>query len=142
MALTRSQSVFSYQSTQGSHIYTFDVVMDGQSNVSVRNIVTPYGLLMDTTNSLPEAVLDDVRSAIDQVENLVAQTSAINGTLTFASESTKTYTFATAFTSTDYRVYFDTDDFIDVRITNRSLTGFTVELSSTYTGDIGFDVFV
>jgi len=141
MALSRSQSVFSFRSTQGNYLYTFDIVMDGQGNISVRNIVTPYGLLMDTTNSLPESVLDDIRSAITQVEDLVAQTSAINGILTFASESTKTYTFATAFASTDYRVHFDTEDFVLVRVT-KDLTGFTVELSSVYTGQIGFDVFV
>jgi hypothetical protein len=76
------------------------------------------------------------------VENFVAQTSAVNGQLTFAAETSKTVTFVTPFVGTGYRVVFSTTDFIPVRVTSKLTTGFTVSVGVSYTGVVGYDVFV
>lgn len=66
----------------------------------------------------------------------------MNGQLTFTGESSKPVTFATPFVGTTYRVCFSTTDFVPVRVTNKTTAGFTVEVGVTYTGTVGYDVFV
>ena len=97
---------------------------------------------MDSQTSIPQSVTDDIQSAIQQVENFVAQTSAVNGQLTFAGETTKTVVLATPMSGTGYRVVFSTQDFIPVRVTAKSTTSFTVSVGVIYSGVIGYDVFV
>jgi hypothetical protein len=142
VALSRLQTEVTYQSGGGGVFYFFEVVQDQNGNFTVRNIRTPTGLMTDSFSSLPDAVIDDIQTAIGQVEDLVAQTSAVNGTLTFAGEFTKSVVFVTAFANTNYRVHVSLEDFLTWRITNKTTTGFDVELSSLYTGDVGYDVFV
>jgi len=58
----------------------------------------------------------------------------------------KTVTFATPFTTTNYRVILTPDNFYVARVINKTKTGFTVELGYTLvtgdTAEVGFDVFV
>ena len=142
MALTRTSTDVTYKSSAGGQDYYFIIVMDQQSNVSVRNIRSPTGLIVDANTTVPKDVQTDVTTAIGQVEDLVAQTSAVNGNLTYTAEVTKAVVFATAMANTNYRVVFSTNDFIAVRVTNKATTGFTVETNVTYTGTVGYDVFV
>jgi len=142
VALTRTSTDVTYKSSAGGEDYYFIVVMDQQSNVSVRNIRSPTGLIVDANTTVPKDVQTDMATAIGQVEDLVAQTSAVNGNLVYAAEVTKAVVFATAMANTNYRVVFSTTDFIAVRVTNKATTGFTVETNVTYTGTVGYDVFV
>ena len=142
MAYQRITSEFTYRSGVSPQLYYFTVSVDQAGLISVRNIQSPQGRILDSQTSLPQSVTDDITAAIAQVENLVAQTSAVNGQLTFAGETTKTVTFGTPFADTTYRVLFSTTDFIPVRVTSKSTTGFTVSVGVTYTGTIGYDVFV
>jgi hypothetical protein len=87
-------------------------------------------------------VTDDIQTAITQVENFVAQTSAVNGQLTFAGETTKTVTFVTPMAGTTYRVVYSTADFVPVRTTSKTTAGFTVSVGVTYSGIVGYDIFV
>lgn len=142
MALTRIQTALTYQSGGGGVLYTFEVVRDQTGNLSVRNIRTPRGLVVDSLTGLPQSVVDDIQTAIGQLGDLVAQTSAVNGILTFAAETTQSVVFTTAFQNTNYRVLVSVEDFIAWRIVNKTTTGFDIELGSTYSGDVGYDVFV
>ena len=142
MAVERVQSDFSYKSTSGGETYYFNVVIDASSVVSVRNMKTPNGLIQDSYSSLPQSVVEDIQTAIGQVEDLVAQTSAINGIQSFAGETSKAVAFETAMANTNYRVVFSTEDFISVRVISKETTGFVIETGVTYTGDVGYDVFV
>jgi len=142
MALTRIQSALTYQSGGGGVIYTFEVVQDQLGNVSVRNIRTPQGMIVDSLTGLPQAVVEDIQTAMAQLEDLVAQTSAVSGILSFTGETTKSVVFATPFASLSYRPYVTVEDFISWKIVNKTLAGFDIELGSTYTGDVGYDVFV
>ncbi len=142
MAYQRTTFDFSYRSGVSPQFYYFTVTLDQAGLISVKDIQSPQGRIIDSQTSLPQSVTDDITAAIAQVENLVAQTSAVNGQLTFAAETTKTVTFVTPFVGTGYRVVFSTTDFIPVRVTSKTTTGFTVSVGVTYTGTIGYDVFV
>lgn len=142
MAYQRTTFEFSYRSGVSPQFYYFTVCLDQAGLISVKDIQSPQGRIIDSQTSLPQSVTDDITAAIAQVENLVAQTSAVNGQLTFAGETSKTVTFVTPFVGTGYRVVFSTTDFIPVRVTSKTTTGFTVSVGVTYTGTIGYDVFV
>jgi len=139
-ALTRSE--FNYQSGSGGELYRFTVIYDQEGNVSVRDIQNAYGLIMDPWSEIPQSVSDDICEATDQVENLMAATSAINGTLVFSDSNEESFVFATPLSGTTYRVQLTADQFVPLRITNKTTTGFTVQAGATFTGNVGFDVFV
>lgn len=142
MALSRRQTVFSFESSDGFNTYMFEVVQDASGNLSVRNIRTPRGILRDSLTNLPEFVVDDMCEAQNQVEDLVGQTSTINGTATLTAQTSVAVTFTNALASAAYRVSLDVSDNVSVWTSNKTTTGFTINVSSTYTGSIGYDVFV
>lgn len=226
MTLIRQQSVFTYESSSGGVAYYFDIVVDTQGLISVRNIRAAYGAT-DCSTSIPSYVLDDIERAKMIVQQQVAETSVQNGIVVFTgqveqtvmipagilnntnyrvaysvSDATvlktedktttsfkivapcaygsptapknvdyvvlvstqqasttsgfltfqdfdigqKSVTFATPFTTDDYRVVLTPDDFSVARVINKTKTGFTVELGYTLltgdTAEVGFDVFV
>lgn len=144
MALTRELSEFSYRSESGGQSYRFTIAVNEQQTVEVRNIQSPYGLIMDSVTGLPQSVVDDINTAIGQVETLVGMSSAVNGILVFSGETSKPVVFSSPFANTNYRVVFSVEDFIVPRVpeVTKLTTGFTVELGVTYTGNVGYDVFV
>jgi hypothetical protein len=142
MASVRIGSEFTYTSGTGSQQYRFTILSDQTGNISVRNVQTPFGLIMDSMTSVPASVQQDICDAIAQVEAILATTSAINGTLTFAASASESVVFATPLTSTDYRVQVTTDSFVALRVINKTLTGFTIEANATFTGTVGYDVFI
>lgn len=144
MALERVLSEFSYRSGNGSQFYYFTVGIDQSGNASVRDIRTPTGGLCNTRALLPQTVLDDINAAIAQVEDILAQTSPINGFATFTAATSYDVNFATPLSGIGYRVVFTKEEFIDVRVApgSKTVNGFTIEVSTTYTGTVGYDVFV
>ena len=142
MALTLIESAFTYRSEQGGEIWQFTIVNNQNGTQGIREVVGPFGLVRDTQTQIPGNVLEDQATAIGQVENLLAQTSAVNGILTFAGETSKTVTFSTPMVNTTYRVVLSVEDFVPFRIQFKSLTQFVVESGITFTGAVGFDVFV
>lgn len=142
MAFQRTLSDFTYRSGVSPNYYYFTISIDQGGLVSVKDLQSPQGRIVDSQTSIPQSVTDDIQSAIAQVENFVAQTSAVNGQLTFTAETSKAVTFVTPFVGTGYRVVFSTQDFIPVRVTSKLTTGFTVSVGVTYSGTLGYDVFV
>ena len=142
MAGTRVLSEWTYKSGVTPNIYYFTIAVDQSDRVSVRNIQSPFGLIIDSMTSVPQSVVTDINDAIAQVESIMSATSAINGTLVYASETSKSVTFATPLSSTTYRVQTTVDVFVPLRITNKTTTGFTVEAAAAFTGNVGYDVFI
>jgi len=142
MALTRAVFDFTYRSGSAGSYYYFTISQNQSGAISLKNIETPNGRIIDSQTGVPQSVVDDIATAIAQVENFVAQTSAVNGTLTFTAQTSRAVTFATPFVGTTYRVHVTMPDFVSWRITNKTTTGFTVEVGVTYTGSVGYDVFV
>lgn len=142
MAGTRIAFESTYTSGTGQQQYRYTVVVDLSGVMSVRDIRTPYGLIMDTMTRLPQTVVDDIQGSMAQVEALLSLTSAVNGTATFVSATTVSITFSTPMPNTNYRVHLSPSDFIPVRVSTKLTTGFTIETGITFTGTVGYDVFV
>lgn len=142
---TRVESAFIYQVRLGdgcSPLWTFTIVVNQDGTIGVRNVRSIYGSICDSQTQIPGEILDEINAATADVENIVAQSSAVNGTLAFTNQTSQSIVFATPFANTQYRVYVTLQDFIDYRITNRTTTGFDLELNVTYTGSVQYDVFV
>ena len=142
MAATRVQFDATYTSGSGTNLYRFTICVNTAGVVGVRDIRTPYGLLIDSMTSVPQPVINDINTAIAQVETILTMTSAVNGTLTFVAEGSKDVVFSTPMTDTSYLVQLSPSDFISARISAKSTVGFTVQLNVTFTGTVGYDVFV
>ena len=142
MAATRIGSEFTYTSGTGSQQYRFTILSDQTGNISVRNVQSPFGLIMDSMTSTPSSVQQDICDAIETVEAILASTTPINGTLVFAAEASQSVVFSTPLTNTSYRVHLDTDSFVLLRVVSKTITGFTVEAAATFTGSVGYDVFI
>jgi len=142
MALDRAVFDFTYRSGSAGVFYYFTITQDQAGRISLKNIQTPTGRIIDSQTGVPLSVVNDIELAISQVENLVAQTSAVNGNLSFVTQTSQAVSFSTPFVGTTYRVYVTLPDFISWRITNKTTTGFTIELGVSYTGTVGYDVFV
>ena len=142
MAATRVQFDATYTSGSGTNLYRFTITVNVAGVVGVRDIRTPFGLLLDSMTSVPQSVVSDINAAIAQVGTLLAMTSAVNGTLTFVAQGTRDVTFATPMADTNYRVHLTPSDFVPVRVSSKSTVGFTVQVGVTFTGTVGYDVFV
>jgi hypothetical protein len=142
MAATLIQSEFVYRSGQPSEQYTFTIVSNSVGALSVRDIQNPYGFILSPYSTIPQSVTNDISTAMQQVEALLAATSAVNGTLVFVSENTKTYTFVTPLTTSTYRVQLTSNSFVPLRVTGQTTTSFTVQAAATFTGTVGFDLFI
>jgi len=142
MALERAVFDFTYRSGSAGTYYYFTISQDQAGRITLKNIQTPTGRIIDSQTGVPQSVVDDIDLAIQQVENFVAQTSAINGNLVFAAQTSQNVAFAVPFVGTSYRVHVTLSDFVSWRILGKTTTGFTIELGVTYTGVVGYDVFV
>lgn len=142
MAGTRVAFEATYNSGTASSLYRFTVYVNAADAVSVRDIRTPFGVLIDSMTLLPQSVVADIQTAMGQVEAMLALTSAINGNLTFSEEASKDVVFTAPLANTNYRVYTAPSDMVPARITNKLTTGFTIQLGVTFTGTVGYDVFI
>jgi hypothetical protein len=142
MAASLVQGEFVYTSGTSAEQYMFTVAQDSSGNMSVRDIQNAYGLIANPYSHLPASVTADIEGAITAVESIMAASSAINGTLTFAAQNHRDVTFVEALAGTTYRVQLSSQIFVPLRITNKTTTGFTVQAGADVTGDIGYDVFM
>lgn len=137
MALTRLQSVFTYQSSSGGQSYVYDIVTDAQSLVSVRNIRGPRGLITDSVQAVPATVAQDILDAMSVVELLVAESTTLSGTENFSGQTSRSVVIAAGvLNNTNYRVVTTSPDGTPLRIENKTTTGFDIVASSAY-GEAG-----
>ena len=137
MALTRQQSVHTYSSSSGGQEYLFDVVVDANSLVSVRNMRSPLGLIMDTNTSLPQVVVDDMNQAIELVTLLQQETEVDSGNVVFAGDTSVAVVIAGGIlNNTSYRVQFTTSDGTILVAEVKTTTGFNAVASAAF-GSVG-----
>jgi len=111
MALIRTRSVFSYSSSAGGVTYTFDVVLDAQGLVTVRNLTGPIAASVPCSSAcatnIPEDVLNDMQDAKGLVELLLTETEVSSGTLTFTGQTQLPGAIAPGLlNNTNYRVAY------------------------------------
>jgi hypothetical protein len=133
MALTRLQSVHTYSSASGGVSYYFDVVVDAQGVVSVRNIRTPTSSLCDGLTALPQTVTNDMKAATELVSLLQQETEVEAGNVVFTGQTTQAVVIPPGvLNNTNYRVVFTTLDGTLLEATAKTTTGFTVTAATTY----------
>ena len=142
MAVSLVQSEFTYQSGTAPTLYTFTIVSDLSGTLSVRDIQDPYGFILSPYTQIPKSVTDDIQSAMLQVEGLLSSTSAFNGSVNFVGETTKVITFPSVQPNLNYRVHLTSDIFAPFKVTNKTLTSFTIEAGAEITATVSFDVFI
>lgn len=136
------QGEFTYRSGSPPNIYQFTIVYDVSGQLSVREIENPYGQVVSPYTKIPKSVTSDISSAMEQVENILGLTSALNGTISFNQENSKSVLFSTPLANDSYRVEISSDIFAPFRVSVKSKLGFTVEAGATITGTVDFDIFV
>ena len=67
--------------------------------------------------------------------------SFLNGTLSFSNEVEKTVTFATPLATADYTVILSSGVFTPLKVVQKTVTGFKVQVGSAITGKVGWDLF-
>jgi hypothetical protein len=132
MALTRILGVHTYKSSSGGVSYYFDIVVDEQGLVSVRNIITPTGILRDSTTSLPQSVLDDMGTAKSLTEDLLTETTIDNGNIVFSGDTSRPVVFGTAMNNTNYRVAYTTPDGTVLTTEDKTINGFNAVAAVAY----------
>lgn len=131
MALTLKQSEFTYSTSSGGQEYLFDVVVDEQGLVSVRNIRTASGI--ECSPTVPETVLDDIQTAKAIVEQLVSETTVTSGTVVFTGQTYQDVSIAAGvLNNTNYRVVYTTPDGTPIETINKTVTGFRANVGVAY----------
>ena len=136
------QGEFTYRSGADPSVYQFTIVYNAAGEIAVREIEDAYGQIMSPYTQIPKSVSNDIVGAMQQVENLLELTSAVNGSLSFTGESSKSVVFSTPLPNASYRVQITSDVFAPFRVSTKSTLGFTIESGSLITGTVDFDVFV
>ena len=132
MALSRQQSVFTYVSSSGGDSYYFDIVVDAQGTVAVRNIRSPRGVL-DSSTSIPSFVLDDIDRAKNIVQQLVAETQVDSGSLVFEGQTSRSAVIASGIlNNTSFRVAYTTPDGTVLMTENETTLGFDAVAPTAY----------
>ena len=132
MALTRQQSVHTYRSSSGGQSYYFDVVLDAQGLVSVKNIRGPWGVL-DASTPLPQVVTDDIKTATELVVLLQLESEVDSGTVTFTGQTSRPVVIAGGvLNNTNYRVVYTTPDGVVLTTEDKTTTGFNAVASAIY----------
>jgi hypothetical protein len=132
VSLTRQQSVHTYRSSSGGQSYFFDVVVDAQGLVSVKNIRGPRGLL-DAGTAVPQTVTDDIKTATELVVLLQTESEVSSGTLTFTGETSQPGVIAGGvLNNTNYRVVYTTSDGVVLTTEDQTTTGFNAVVATAY----------
>lgn len=133
MGLSRTQSVFTYQSSSGGQTYTYDIVVDAQSLLSVRNIRGPRGIIADSIQQVPQTVAQDILDAMGVVRLLVAESTVLSGTQNFSGQTSRSVTIVGGvLNNTNYRVVLTSPDGTPLRVENKTTTGFTIVAAAAY----------
>jgi len=141
VALSRQQSVFTYASSSGGDTYYFDIVVDEQGLVSVKNIRSPLGSV-DSSTSIPSFVLDDIERAKDIVVQLVDETQVDSGSIVFSGDTERPVVIAGGIlNNTAYRVVYTTPDGTILKTESKTITGFNAVAPTTY-GTVGTPITV
>lgn len=137
MILNTTSLHYVVPTTQGT--YSFSVNADKYGNINVssitRNSVAYHG-------SYPMEVQTAINTALNRLETIMANISTLSGIVALNNQSEASVLFDSPLPNTDYRVIFSVDDFVFARVKSKTVTGFVLELSTSFTGDVKYDIIV
>lgn len=123
--------------TQGTYSFSVSADKFGRISVSsiIRNSVAYHG-------SYPMEVQTAITTAINRLETIMANISTLSGVVAVNNQSEASVLFDTPLPNTDYRVIFSIEDFVFARVKSKTVTGFVLELSTSWTGYVKYDIIV
>ncbi len=125
MSFSRIETVYTYKTSLGNQNYQYDIVVDLNGKVNVRNIRGPKGLIADSRTALPLDVMKDIQDAISVVSSLQSSISVYTSTIEFDGVSSKTVSLPEGTVNTDaYHVSFTTPDGVHLNSEELEVTGF------------------
>lgn len=131
MALSRVQTLVTYSSSSGGHTYHFDVLVDAQGLVSVKNLTGPAGAPCMT--GVPDIVLDDMQSAKDLVALLLSESEVVGGSLVFTGQAELSVpVVAGLLNNSDYRVLYTPPDAVRIATEDKTTTSFKAVVGVPY----------
>lgn len=134
---TLIQQVFTFRSVVGSTTTYYDVVVDEQSNITVKNFRTLGSIGTTASCSVSGTILDEVNESTAMIQDLVAETQVAAGTITFTGETSNPGAIAPGvLNNTAYRVVYTPPDAVVMRTENKALTSFDAVVASAY-GSLG-----
>lgn len=77
---------------------------------------------------------------LDEIVKALQRQIPVSGTVTFASATSATVTFANVEQSTSYNVHYDAPEQRTVWTTNKATTGFTANVSATTSATYGYTI--
>jgi len=132
MTLSRQQAVHTYSSSSGGQSYLFDIVVDAQGLISVKNIRSSTGAL-DCSSSIPSSVLSDIEIAKGIVQQQLGETQVDSGNIVFDGQTEQTVLIAAGvLNNTNYRVVYTTPDGIPLTTESKTTTSFKAVAPCTY----------
>ena len=129
MILQETSLSYNYPTTQG--FFKFTVSANKYGSITVSNVSKDN---LAYSGSYPLLVQKAINEAISKLEFIMSNISTLTGSVSL--------NFDSPMPNTDYRVLFSIDDFVFVRVKSKSTTGFTLELSTSFTGDLKYDIIV
>lgn len=133
MSLVRQQSLYTFASSSGGQTYLFDIAVDTDGLVSVRNIRGPHGLISDSMTEVPSTVMDDINAAWGMVTQWNIEGQVANGVTTFTGQTYRDVTIAAGvLNNTNYRVVYTPSDGMTLYTENKTTTGFRAVVGTTY----------
>jgi len=135
--LVRTRSVFSFQSSAGGVTYTFDVVLDAQGIITIKNVQGPIASTAACSTAcstdIPEDVLEDMQEAKCLVELLMSVTEVASGQLVFTGQTQLTATIpAGVLNNTNYRVVYTDPCGTIITTENKTLVSFDAVVGVSY----------
>ena len=137
MILQETSLSYNYPTTQG--FFKFTVSANKYGSITVSNVSKDN---LAYSGSYPLLVQKAINDAISKLEFIMSNISTLTGSVSLNNQSEASVNFDTPMPNTDYRVLFSIDDFVFVRVKSKSTTGFTLELSTSFTGDLKYDIIV
>ena len=133
MALTRILAVHTYTSVLGNQTYTFDVTLDGNGVLGVRNIRSPFGQLLDPNTPVPDSVMTDISNARAITRQQLSQSIVTSGTMSWTGQTSQTVTVSSGLlNNTNYMVAYTTPDGTILTTSALTTTSFLVTAPSAY----------
>lgn len=137
MILQETTLSYSYPSTQG--LFKFSISANKYGSISVSSVTKDN---ISFLGSYPVEVQKGINAAISTLEVIMSSISTLNGSISFTGQSEASVFFDSPMPNTGYRVLFFVDDFVFARVKSKSTTGFVVELSTAFSGEVKYDIIV
>ncbi len=129
----RALATHTYQVVANKQTFRFDITLDSNGMMAVRNIQGPHGLIQDSYTALPDTVMNGISAARKIMTQQLSEKQVATGTLTFTGQTSQDAAIPSGvLNNTFYRVVYQTPDGTQLITIGQTTTSFTAEASNVY----------